>query len=97
VLAARTQRLAELDDRLRHAMQARLDALTRRISLIERGLTALSPIDTLARGYAIVTQADDGRLVTESRSVAAGTRIDVQLAEGCLDATVDSVRPDERS
>jgi len=64
--------------------RAGLDALAGR-------LRAVSPRATLERGYAVVRAG--GRIVREARSVAAGERIDVELAEGALGARVEDVRP----
>jgi len=92
-LRSRHQRLDELEGRLRRALRQAMTRAKARAALIERGLNALSPLATLERGYAIVTRADDGALVTRSDTVTAGARIDVRLASGGLVATVDSARP----
>jgi exodeoxyribonuclease VII large subunit len=63
-----------------------------RFKLASRALTSLSPLATLERGYAIVTQAD-GKVLTDSGAVARGAAIDVRLARGGLTATVDKIKP----
>jgi exodeoxyribonuclease VII large subunit len=90
-------RLAETEDRLKQAMRRIVGDSTARARLIERALTALSPLATLERGYAIVCRHADGVLVTRSDSVERGARIDVRLAAGALSATVDSTLPGETS
>jgi exodeoxyribonuclease VII large subunit len=52
-------------------------------------LQALSPQATLARGYAIVRAR--GIVLREAAAVAAGERIDVELARGALGARVEEV------
>jgi exodeoxyribonuclease VII large subunit len=54
-------------------------------------LEALSPLATLGRGYAIVRAGAEA--LREAVSVAAGDRLEIQLASGGLEATVDEVRP----
>src|SRR5262249_25412128 len=54
-------------------------------------LAALSPMQTLRRGYAIVRT--NSHLVTKSADVAAGTRVDVTLADGAFGARVEEVTP----
>ena len=54
-------------------------------------LQALSPRATLARGYAIVRSADS--VVREAATVAAGSSIQIELAQGALGARVEEVRP----
>jgi exodeoxyribonuclease VII large subunit len=89
------QRLDELEARLKRALRQSIQTLATRTKLIEQGLKALSPLATLERGYAIVSRADDGALVTRSGAVAAGARIDIRLGAGGLAATVTATRPPE--
>ncbi len=53
-------------------------------------LRTLSPRATLARGYAIVR--DERGILRSSAALAAGTRVDVELAEGAFGARVEDVR-----
>ena len=72
------------------------------IALWERGeqlhafcrakLVALSPVQTLERGYAIV-RTDSGEVVTSTTGVSTGARVDVTLAEGGFGARVEEVAP----
>jgi len=55
------------------------------------GLAALDPYATLGRGYAIVRGAD-GRVVVDAGSRTVGDRLEVRLARGALDVSVDTVR-----
>ena len=67
--------------------------LERRRAALDRAgarLQALSPRATLQRGYAIV-RAGAG-VVRDADEVAAGSRIDVELARGALGARVEDVR-----
>ena len=50
---------------------------------------ALSPQQTLDRGYAVV-QTNDGHVVTESDSVKTKQQLAVRLASGELGVTVDT-------
>jgi exodeoxyribonuclease VII large subunit len=54
-------------------------------------LQALSPRKTLARGYAIV-RTDNG-IVYSSTELEAGSRVDVELAEGEFGARVEETKP----
>jgi exodeoxyribonuclease VII large subunit len=53
-------------------------------------LRALSPRATLDRGYAIVRRDDE--LVRRASELAAGARVDVELAEGGFGAVVEELR-----
>jgi exodeoxyribonuclease VII large subunit len=57
-------------------------------------LRALSPKDTLRRGYAIVQTADESAVVSDSGQVGAGDRIEVILARGKLSADVVKTQPE---
>jgi exodeoxyribonuclease VII large subunit len=92
VLRSRQAQIESAASRLRLALGKQINDLSARARLVERGLTALSPVATLDRGYAIVTRAEDGQLVTSAASIKKGTRIDVRLAAGELGATVDKTR-----
>jgi exodeoxyribonuclease VII large subunit len=68
--------------------------LERRRSALDRAaarLQALSPRATLARGYAIVRAGD--AVLRDASEVAAGARVEVELAHGALGARVEDVRP----
>ncbi len=54
-------------------------------------LDALSPLSTLKRGYAIVTRDTDQHVVQHANEVTPGDKILVQLNEGKLGCTVDSI------
>jgi exodeoxyribonuclease VII large subunit len=77
--------------RLRHAATGRMAAAAQRLALAQRGLNAVSPLATLARGFAIVTRAD-GTLVTDAARVASGEPIEARLAHGILTARVTGSR-----
>jgi exodeoxyribonuclease VII large subunit len=55
-------------------------------------LVALSPVQTLRRGYAIV-RTESGGLVASAGDVSTGAHVDVTLAEGGFGARVEEVTP----
>ena len=57
------------------------------IPLAQRALDAVSPLATLARGFAIVKRAD-GSVLTDAAAVAVGEQIEATLASGKLTARV---------
>jgi len=77
--------------RLRHAATGRVAAAAQRLALAQRALNAVSPLATLARGFAIVTLAD-GTLVTDAAAAAPGAEIEARLARGVLTARVSGRR-----
>lgn len=87
-----TPRLAaDLDARantMLRAVMARTDAARAGLETAEGRIVALSPLATLARGYAIVRRERDGAIVRDPAAAPSGERIDVRLAEGSLKAEV---------
>lgn len=68
----------------RRAVRERLAALGGRYAQLH----ALSPLSTLARGYAVVRHAPDGPAVTSARDISAGQRLRISVADGAFDTTV---------
>ena len=92
------RRMSSLEQRLEVAGRNRIDRLQQRLKLAGRTLDSVSPLATLERGYAIVTERESGRLLTAASSVAAGTNIQARLADGALEATVTGINEeDERN
>jgi exodeoxyribonuclease VII large subunit len=80
-------RNAELRIRLQHALQRCVQASAHRLHLAQHKLDAVSPLATLARGFAVLTRAD-GRVITDASSVAVGDEIRARVHRGALRARV---------
>jgi len=77
-----------LTGRLDKAMVQQLAARRSRLMVSRASLDAVSPLATLHRGYAIV-RTEDGRLVRSAGQVSGGERLNIQVADGDFEATVD--------
>ena len=93
-MQAPVTRLAALKLRLQslrpHAAMVRaLQSEQLRLRALARSLEAVSPLATVARGYAILTRRADGALVRSSAQVQAGELLDARLAEGALELKVE--------
>ncbi len=82
------QRLDELDARLVKAMHSRIAVWRQTLNSQNRALELSNPRHLLARGYAIVTRALDGKRVTDATDAGPGTSVNIQLDKGQLTATV---------
>jgi len=92
VLEREGQRLEHTRARLR---QAPALAVERKRAALEKSaakLVALSPVQTLERGYAIV-RTDSGDVVASTAAVSAGARVDITVADGGFAARVEKVAP----
>jgi exodeoxyribonuclease VII large subunit len=77
---------------LRRGLLRQVERTQQRLKLASRALQSLSPLATLERGYAIVTD-ENGKVLIDSGAAARGAKIDVRLARGALGATVDKIKP----
>lgn len=89
-LQIQEQQLTALHRRLlaagRTSMESARQALVRAAGLLE----AVSPLATLARGYAIVrTPAPDVKIVTDSCQVQSGGRVEITLYRGTLECLIE--------
>src|SRR5262249_22655775 len=87
LLAAHRERHAALQARLGRAARLLATRSANRLSVAQRALHAVSPLATLARGFAIVTRAD-GTLLTDAAGVSLGETIEARLVHGTLSARV---------
>jgi exodeoxyribonuclease VII large subunit len=89
-LERESQRLERARERLR---QAPALAVERKRAALENSaakLVALSPVQTLERGYAIV-RTDSGDVIASTSSVFPGSHVDVTVADGAFGARVEDV------
>ncbi len=87
-------RLGQLRQRLGGAGQATVGGLNQRLALAMRALNSVSPLATLDRGYAIVTDATSDDVLMQSSQVRPGDDIRARLSHGKLLATVKQVIDD---
>lgn len=88
-------RVAQLTDRLGRGIETLVEARKHQLGLGARALDAVSPLATLGRGYAIVSESGTGKVVRKASDVAPGSAIEARVAEGRLSATVDEVIADD--
>jgi exodeoxyribonuclease VII large subunit len=66
-----------------------------RLRLTARALDAVSPLATLDRGYAIVTDAATGKALTRASQVKKGDDVRARLAHGELLANITGIVDDQ--
>ncbi len=90
-LRLHAQHQTALRARLQQAVMQRLRTAEHQLSQLGRALSAVSPLATLDRGYAIVT-SDQRRILRDAAGVKAGSRVQARLARGELDCIVETAR-----
>jgi len=83
-------RLERAHERLRRAPALAVERKRAALENSAAKLAALSPLQTLRRGYAIV-RTEQGEVVGSTEDVSTGARVDVTLAEGGFAARVEEV------
>ena len=82
----RVQRVDDLSMRLPEALRRRLETLGLRLGAAAGRLDAISPLNVLARGYAIATSK--GKVLTAARQVKKGDPVTVRLSDGEINCEV---------
>jgi exodeoxyribonuclease VII large subunit len=82
-MARLRERLVAIAHRPQTAIARRLGSDALRLRNLARSLEAVSPLATVARGYAILRH-DDGRIVRSVLDAAPGDRLDARLVDGAL-------------
>ena len=88
-------RAAQLRQRLATAGRNRIADADHRLRLTARALDAVSPLATLERGYAIVTDAATGKALTRAAQVKEGDDVRARLAHGELLAKITGIVNDQ--
>ena len=86
------QQLAAAQQLLQNRCQQRLNQYQTRLANLVRMLEGVSPLPTLARGYAIV-RSTEGRVIESADALNAGDRVTAQFAKGTVTAVVENIDP----
>ncbi len=95
-VARGAERVRVLERRLPRAALRRLERGRARVAVLAGRLDALSPLDTLARGYAVAT-GPDGKLLSRTRDFAVGAAFRLRVRDGSVEATADRLARDPES
>lgn len=83
------QRLDDITDSLQTEMQHRLTLSTERFKGVALRLHSLSPLLTIARGFAVVRKAGEPNVVSSVQQVKSGDELEIEVADGRISARVN--------
>lgn len=86
------QTMQQLQQQLTQKMRIQFRQHQSRLSQSVRTLSAVSPLNTLDRGYSISLDARSGQVVQTITAVQQGQQIEVRLTDGLLDCEVKQKR-----
>ena len=90
LIERRRQQLDEHVERMQTRMQHMISLRTERLHGLALQLHSLSPLLTIARGYAVVRRDDDQRIVTSVEHVQPGEHLTIQVQDGHIPVSVRS-------
>ncbi len=85
-----SQRVDDLETACRTSIERRLGDAKRDLHSLAQRLNTLSPLATLERGYSI-SRKIDGEVLTTTKQVSVGDKVEVQLAHGHLACRVEKL------
>ena len=88
--------LSYLQQRLNSSIKQAITNKKERLQQHASLLNAVSPLQTLSRGYAIL-QTDSGAVVRDSHDVKKGDLVTARIGHGTLDLTVEKVKHERKS
>lgn len=95
-LLALRQRIEQLAARQQRGVEQRLNQQRQRLAVAIQLLNTVSPLATLERGYAIVSDGK-GRILHDAASLSAGDALRARLARGEVICTVNHIELDENT
>jgi exodeoxyribonuclease VII large subunit len=82
------QRVDELGHLVETTLRHKLDLSLLRVQALDQRLVALSPLEVLKRGYAVVNRSKDTRLVDSVKKVKMRDELNVRVSDGSFSVTV---------
>ena len=95
-LQRKQNQLIQLETRLKQQYESGKQHRHSRLQQVAAKLDTLSPLNTLKRGYSIVTRGDSTTdVVTDAKQIAVGDHVTTRFRQGRATATVQTVETDE--
>jgi len=90
-IARQIEKVNVLKIQFKKSINRTLEKAQEEVSSLEHILNTVSPISTLERGYAIVTELKTNKIVTNTKHIQSGDQLRIRLATAEIDSTVDAI------
>ncbi|MEX2353919.1 MAG: exodeoxyribonuclease VII large subunit [Gammaproteobacteria bacterium] len=91
MLRYQRQKCSHLDTQLRNITVRNIQAAKNRFEKASAALHGISPLATIDRGYAIVSEPENGRIIRNIDELAPGKRIETRIAKGVFHSTITDI------
>jgi exodeoxyribonuclease VII large subunit len=88
------ERLCYINSQLKNAMQQGIEKSQRQFLPLVQTLHAVSPLATLNRGYAIITDSKTSEIISSTQQLSINDSINIRLAHGELSSHITDIKHD---
>lgn len=85
------EKVNNLQMQFKITMQRILEISKNDVYNLEQLLNTVSPISTLERGYAIVTESKNNKIISDAKQLQSGDQLKIRLATSEIESTVDTI------
>jgi exodeoxyribonuclease VII large subunit len=82
------QRVDEMGHRIETSIRHKLELSLLRVQALDQRLIALSPLEVMKRGYAVVSHSRDKRIVDSVKKVKRGDELKIRVVDGSFNVDV---------
>jgi exodeoxyribonuclease VII large subunit len=90
-IARQIEKVDMLQVQFKKSITRSLEKAYDEVSNLSHVLNTVSPISTLGRGYAIVTEPKTNKIITNTKHLQSGDQLRIRLATAEIDSTIDKI------
>jgi exodeoxyribonuclease VII large subunit len=85
------EKVNALEIQFKNSIHRKIEKSNDEVTNLKHMLNTVSPVSTLERGYAIVTEQKTNKIVTNTNHIQSGDQLRIRLASSEIDSTVDAI------
>ncbi len=90
-IARQIENINVLKSRFKKSIQRTIEKSNEELNNLSHVLNTVSPVSTLERGYAIVTEQKTNKIVTDTNHLRSGDMLRIRLSKSEIDSTIDTI------